>query len=136
MRTNRKLKRLTNWILDRKHIQINKIETNKHEWKPALEPEEVAITVAPETTLKNVIANFAILNTGSFHNKGQEIIARFVENDKNTLIVTEWTFPQEDFNRMVQHLTYGKPIFGVESKFGSGIESIASKFYTSSYEPI
>ena len=135
MRTSRKLERLTNWILDGKHIQINKIETNKHEWKPKLDPEETATTVAPETTLKNVIANFAILNTGSFHVHYGNVIARFVENDRNTLIVTEWTFPQEDFNRMVHHLTYGKPIY-IETSPNKEIIDISSKFYTSSYEPI
>ena len=136
MRTSRKLERLTNWILDGKHIQINKIETNKHEWKPVLAPEEVATTVAPETTLRNVVTNFAILNTGSFHELGDKIIARFVENDKNTLIVTEWTFPRMAFDNMVHHPTYDKPIWGTGAIFGQGPESIASKFYTSSYEPI
>ena len=136
MRTSRKLERLTNWILDGKHIQINKIETNKHEWKPKLDPEETATTVAPETTLKNVIANFAILNTGSFHRLGDVIIARFVENDKTTLIVTEWTFPKEAFNAMVHTLTYGDTTFKDKVLNQSDVTSIESKFYTSSYEPI
>lgn len=135
MRTSRKLERLTNWILDGKHIQINKIETNKHEWKPALEPGEVTTTVEPETTLKNVIANFAILNTGSFHRLGDVIIARFVENDKTTLIVTEWTFPLTAFDAAVYDIIYNTHMPENE-KFGATPEAIASKFYTSSYEPI
>lgn len=138
MRTSRKLEKPINWILDSKYIQINKIETNTHVWVPKLKPTELLTTVDPEVTLKNVIANMALLNTGSFHihHSMDYVIARFVENDKMTLIVTEWYFPVADFNRMVFHLTYTNkiPVIVRDNETEEAVRE--SKFYTTKYEPI
>ena len=142
MRETRKLDKLINYMLDGKTIQINKIETNKHVWVAKLPPLEKLTAVEPETTLRNVIANMALLNTGSFHLKGDEVVARFKESDKNTLIITEWYFPRNAFDSMVHTLTYGDTAFKVEfNKINDRLPPnyrviIESKFYTSKYEQI
>lgn len=127
MRETRKLDKLINYMLDGKTIQINKIETNKHVWVAKLPPLEKLTAVEPETTLKNVIANMALLNTGAFHLKGDEVVARFKESDRNTLIITEWYFPREAFNATAYALTYPTT---------AGKEIPEAKFYTSKYEQI
>lgn len=127
MRETRKLDKLINYMLDGKTIQINKIETNKHVWVAKLPPLEKLTAVEPEVTLRNVIANMALLNTGSFHLKGDEVVARFKESDRNTLIVTEWYFPREAFNATAYELTYSTT---------AGKEIPEAKFYTSKYEQI
>lgn len=136
MRETRKLDKLINYMLDGKTIQINKIETNKHVWVAKLPPLEKLTAVEPETTLRNVIANMALLNTGSFHRHEDEIIARFVENDKNTLIVTEWSFPLKTFDLMVHTLTYGDTAFKYKIANHPPSANIEAKFYTSKYEQI
>ena len=144
MRQVRKLEKTINYILDGRPTLINKVETNTHFWAEELSHQERLTSVAPEEALENVIANMAILNTGSFHHTtpGGEVIARFIESDRATLIVTEWHFPEKAFNFMVNKLTYGDTKF--KRKFNETNNklpinyrvTIESKFYTSKYEQI
>ena len=138
MRQVRKLEKIIIYILDGRPTLINKVETNTHFWAEELSPQERLTSVAPEEALENVIANMAILNTGSFHHTtpGGEVIARFIESDRATLIITEWHFPEKAFNFMVNKLTYGDTKFKRKFAIPDAVLPLESKFYTSKYEQI
>ena len=138
MRETRKLEKTINYILDGRPTLINKVETNTHFWTEELSTQERLTSVAPEEALENVIANMAILNTGSFHHTtpGGEVIARFIESDRATLIVTEWHFPEKAFNFMVNKLTYGDTKFKRKFAILDAVLPLEAKFYTSKYEQI
>jgi len=115
-KTIQEFKELKQWVLGEKKILINKIETTTYTWVNEVSPEKELETVEPRKALHNVIKNVALMNNASFleTNKSQ-VLARISDVSGNTLIVTQWYLPLDEFSTLATYISYRDGID--ESKF-------------------
>lgn len=115
-KTIQEFKELKQWVLGEKKILINKIETTTYTWVDEVSPEKELETVEPRKALHNVIKNVALMNNASFleTNKSQ-VLARISDVSGNTLIVTQWYLPIDEFSTLATYISYRDGID--ESKF-------------------
>ena len=115
-KTIQEFKELKQWVLGEKKILINKIETTTYTWVNEVSPEKELETVEPRKALHNVIKNVALMNNASFleTNKSQ-VLARISDVSGNTLIVTQWYLPLNEFSTLATFISYRDGID--ESKF-------------------
>lgn len=115
-KTIQEFKELKQWVLGEKKILINKIETTTYTWVDEVSPEKELETVEPRKALHNVIKNVALMNNASFleTNKSQ-VLARISDVSGNTLIVTQWYLPLDEFSTLATYISYRDGIH--ESKF-------------------
>lgn len=115
-KTIQEFKELKQWVLGEKKILINKIETTTYTWVNEVSPEKELETVEPRKALHNVIKNVALMNNASFleTNKSQ-VLARISDVSGNTLIITQWYLPLDEFSTLATYISYRDGID--ESKF-------------------
>lgn len=115
-KTIQEFKELKQWVLGEKKILINKIETTTYTWVDEVSPEKELETVEPKEALHNIIKNVALMSNASFlETNRSQVLARISDVSGNTLIITQWYLPLDEFSTLATYISYRDGID--ESKF-------------------
>ena len=110
------------WVINKKEVEIKRIETTTYTWTAKVLPSKIAETVEPNKALYSIVRNSALMPNASFHYvDAHRVLVRIADYSAGILINTEWYIPLDRFNSLVTTLIVQEGIpeekFYVHSKY-------------------